>query len=220
MSKLVWDTVGNKEYSVGIEKVVLFPQKSNGDYDKGVAWFGVTGVTEKPTGAEVSKFYADNQKYLNITSIEEFEATLEAYMSPEEFDVCDGTAEIATGVRIAQQTRRPFGLSYVSRIGNDTELDAHGYEIHLVYGCVAQPSEVAHKTINESVEVDPLSWELKTTPVAVTGYKPTSHLVVSSLKADPAKLAAFEAIIYGSSDTEPRLPLPDEVATLIEVTRG
>lgn len=218
--KLVWDTVGNREYTTGIEKVALFVQKSNGDYDKGVAWFGVTGITEKPTGAEVSKFYADNQKYLNITSIEEFEATIEAYTSPEEFDVCDGTVEIATGVTVAQQTRRPFGLAYVSRIGNDTELDAHGYEIHLVYGAVAQPSEVAHKTINESVEVDPLSWEIKTTPVAVTGFKPTSHVVINSLKADAAKLAAFEKILYGDTDTDPRLPLPDEVATLVEKVGG
>lgn len=220
MSELIWDEVGEREYTVGIEKVALFVQNADGSYGNGVAWSGVTGVTEKPTGAEVSPFYADNQLYLNVTSVEKFEATIEAFLSPYEFDQCDGSLEIATGVTVGQQTRRPFGLAYMNRIGNDTEQDAHGFEVHLIYGAVAQPSEKAHKTINENVELDPLSWEIKTTPVNVKGFKPTSHVTINSLKVEASKLEALMKIIYGSADAEARLPLPDEVATLAKSTKG
>ena len=188
---------------------------SAGTYDKGVAWNGLTAVTESPSGAEATALYADNIKYLNLISAEDFAATIEAYMSPEEFDECDGTAEIAPGVTIGQQKRKMFGLSFRSIIGNDTDGNDHGYKIHIIYGATASPSERAYATVNDSPEAMTLSWELTTTPVAVTGHKPTAHLEINSTKVDPEKLAALEAILYGSDSEEARLPLPDEIVELI-----
>ena len=215
MSKLTWDKNSERFYETGTDKGVLYPMSSAGTYDKGVAWNGLTAVTESPSGAEATALYADNIKYLNLISAEDFAATIEAYMSPEEFDECDGTAEIAPGVTIGQQKRKMFGLSFRSIIGNDTDGNDHGYKIHIIYGATASPSERAYATVNDSPEAMTLSWELTTTPVAVTGHKPTAHLEINSTKVDPEKLAALEAILYGSDSEEARLPLPDEIVELI-----
>lgn len=215
MSKLVWDKNSERFYETGTDKGVLYPMSSAGTYDKGVAWNGLTAVTESPSGAEATALYADNVKYLNLISAEDFAATIEAYMSPEEFDECDGTAEIAPGVTIGQQKRKSFGLSFRSIIGNDTDGNDHGYKIHIIYGATAAPSERAYTSVNDSPEAMTLSWELTTTPVAVTGHKPTAHLEINSTKVDPEKLAALEAILYGSESEEARLPLPDEIVELI-----
>lgn len=220
MSKLVWDNTGDRLYETGVKKGVLYPVSSSGTYPKGVAWNGLTAVTESPSGAEATALYADDMKYLNLYSAEEFGATVEAYTYPEEFGECDGSAEIATGVQIGQQTRKAFGMCYRTTIGNDTEGDAHGYKLHIIYGAMASPSEKAYATINDSPEAITFSWELTTTPVNVTGKKPTASLTIDSTKADPTKLAALEAILYGSdggSGTDARLPLPDEIAELMAV---
>lgn len=215
MSKLVWDKNSERFYETGTDKGVLYPMSSAGTYDKGVAWNGLTAVTESPSGAEATALYADNIKYLNLISAEDFAATIEAYMSPEEFDECDGTAEIAPGVTIGQQKRKMFGLSFRSIIGNDTDGNDHGYKIHIIYGATASPSERAYSSVNDSPEAMTLSWELTTTPVAVTGHKPTAHLEINSTKVDAEKLAALEAILYGTESEEARLPLPDEIVELI-----
>lgn len=215
MSKLVWDQTGERLYETGVDRGVLYVQSSNGTYPKGVAWNGLTAVTQSPSGAEATDLYADNIKYLSLLSTEEFGATIEAYMSPEEFDECDGSSEIATGVTIGQQSRKTFGFCYRTVLGNDTENNAHGYIIHIVYGAVASPSEKNYQTINDSPEAITLSWEVSTTPVNVTGHKATATVEINSLKADPTKLAELEDILYGSSESEPRLPLPDEIATLM-----
>ena len=227
MSKIVWDQTGDRLYETGVKNGVLYPQ-SNGTYPKGVAWNGLTAVTESPSGAEATALYADDMKYLNLYSAEEFGATVEAYTYPEEFGECDGSATIAKGVQIGQQTRKAFGLCYRTVIGNDTDGDAHGYKLHIIYGAMASPSEKAYATINDSPEAITFSWELTTTPVSVTGEKPTASIVIDSTKADPTKLAALEVILYGKDPTtlggtdgeEPRLPLPDEIATLMTVTEG
>jgi hypothetical protein len=215
MAALTWDKNSERLYETGTDKGVLYPMSSAGTYDKGVAWNGLTAVTESPSGAEATALYADNIKYLNLISAEDFAATIEAYMSPEEFDECDGTAEIAPGVTIGQQKRKMFGLSFRSIIGNDTDGNDHGYKIHIIYGATASPSERAYSSVNDSPEAMTLSWELTTTPVAVTGHKPTAHLEINSTKVDAEKLAQLEAILYGSEDEEARLPLPDEIVTLI-----
>ena len=223
MSKLVWDNTGDRLYETGVKKGVLYPISSSGTYPKGVAWNGLTAVTESPSGAEATALYADDMKYLNLYSAEEFGATVEAYTYPEEFGECDGSAEIAKGVQIGQQTRKAFGMCYRTTIGNDTEGDAHGYKLHIIYGAMASPSEKAYATINDSPEAITFSWELTTTPVNVTGKKPTASLTIDSTKADPTKLAELEAILYGSdggSGTDARLPLPDEIATLMAVAGG
>lgn len=223
MSKLVWDNTGDRLYETGVKKGVLYPVSSNGTYPKGVAWNGLTAVTESPSGAEATALYADDMKYLNLYSAEEFGATVEAYTYPEEFGECDGSAEIANGVQIGQQTRKAFGMCYRTTIGNDTEGDAHGYKLHIIYGAMASPSEKAYATINDSPEAITFSWELTTTPVNVTGKKPTASLTIDSTKADPTKLAALEAILYGSdggSGTDARLPLPDEIAELMKANGG
>lgn len=223
MSKLVWDNTGDRLYETGVKQGVLYPVSSNGTYPKGVAWNGLTAVTESPSGAEATALYADDMKYLNLYSAEEFGATVEAYTYPEEFGECDGSAEIANGVQIGQQTRKAFGMCYRTTIGNDTEGDAHGYKLHIIYGAMASPSEKAYATINDSPEAITFSWELTTTPVNVTGKKPTASLTIDSTKADPTKLAALEAILYGSdggSGTDARLPLPDEIAELMKVNGG
>lgn len=214
MSKLVWDQVGERLYETGTKKGVLYPFESNA-YAKGVAWNGLTAVTESPSGAEATAIYADDIKYLNLRSAEEFGATIEAYTYPDEFAECDGSAYIAPGIKIGQQKRKMFGFSYTTTVGNDTEGDDHGYKIHLVYGATASPSEKSYQTINDSPEAITFSWEVATTPVEVKGFKPTATLEIDSTKVDADKLKALEDILYGTENAEPRLPLPDEVVTLV-----
>lgn len=221
--RLVWDKTGERYYETGVKQGVVYPQATGGTYPKGVAWNGLSAVTESPSGAEANPVYADDIKYLNLMSNEEFGATIEAYTYPDEFAQCDGSAEIATGVTIGQQTRKPFGLSYKTTLGNDTEGNDYGYKLHLIYGALAAPSEKAYATINDSPEAITFSWEVTTTPVSVSGFKPTAQLTIDSTKVDDKKLAALEEILYGKDATEleggngvdPRLPLPDEVATLM-----
>ena len=213
MSKLVWDNAGERLYETGVKQGVLYLQEA-GVYNKGVVWNGLTGVTESPSGAEATALYADDIKYINLMSVEEFGATIEAYTYPDEFAECDGSATLVEGVMIGQQARKVFGLSYVTTVGNDTDGQAHGYKLHLIYGATASPSEKAYATINDSPEAITFSWEVKTTPVNVTGHKPTASVVIDSTKADKEKLAALEAILYGSDEEEARLPLPDEIAQI------
>jgi hypothetical protein len=215
MAALTWDETGKRLYETGVRKGVLYVQDNNGTYPKGVAWNGLTAVTESPSGAESNPLYADDIKYLDLRSAEEFGATIEAYTYPDEFAECDGTAELAEGVMIGQQARKSFGLSYRTVLGNDIINDAYGYKLHLIYGATASPSEKGYQTVNDSPEAISFSWELTTTPVNVTGMKPTAIITIDSTKADPTKLAALEAILYGSGETEARLPLPDEVKTLM-----
>ena len=214
MSKLVWDTTGERYYETGVKNGVLYVQ-TGAAYPKGVAWNGLTAVTESPSGAEATPLYADDIKYLNLMSNEEFSCTIEAYTYPDEFAECDGSASLVNGVSIGQQPRKTFGLCYRTTIGNDTDSNAHGYKLHMIYGCLAAPSEKAYATINDSPEAITFSWEVSTTPVNVTGHKPTALLTIDSTKADPTKLAALEDILYGKDQVEPRLPLPDEIATLM-----
>lgn len=214
MSKaIVWDQTGERLFETGVDRGVLFPMTKEGTYGKGVAWNGITSFSESPSGAEASKLYADNQIYATLYSAEEFGGTIEAYTAPDEFDECDGTAAIAAGVSIGQQTRKAFGFAFRTKIGNDVLDTAYGYKLHLVYGCKASPSERAHSTINDSPEAETLSWEITTTPVAVEGFQPTASLTIDSTKVDADKLASFEAILYGSDEADPRLPLPEEVIT-------
>lgn len=215
MSKLVWDKTGERQYETGVKQGVLYPIQTDGAYSKGVAWNGLTAVTESPSGAEATPLYADDIKYLNLMSAEEFGATVEAYTYPDEFAECDGSATIADGVYIGQQARKTFGLCYRTVLGNDVENNDYGYKLHLVYGAQAAPSEKAYATINDSPEAITFSWELTTTPVNVTGHKPTASITIDSTKADPEKLAALEDILYGTESEEARLPLPDEIATLM-----
>lgn len=218
MSKLVWDNTGDRFYETGVKNAVLYVQSSSGTYPKGVAWNGITAVTESPSGAEATALYADDIKYLSLMSTEEFGATIEAYTYPEEFEACDGSASLTTGVSIGQQKRTPFGLCYRTTIGNDTDGNDHGYKLHFIYGALASPSEKAYASINDSPEAITFSWEVTTTPVNVAGFKPTASLVIDSTKVDKEKLTALETILYGSdggSGTDPRLPLPDEIKTLM-----
>lgn len=215
MPKLTWDNTGERIFETGVKQGVLYPIQSDGKYTKGVAWNGLTAVTESPSGAEATALYADDIKYLNLLSNEEFGATIEAYTYPDEFAECDGSAELATGVMIGQQKRKTFGLCYRTTIGNDVEGNDYGYKLHLVYGCLAAPSEKGYSTINDNPDAITFSWEVSTTPVNVEGFKPTSQITIDSTKAEPTKLAALEAVLYGSAETEAKLPLPDEVATLM-----
>ena len=215
MSKIVWDAIGEHTFETGVRNGVLYLKDAQGDYNTGVAWNGLTSVSESPEGAEATDLYADDIKYLTLMSAENFKATIEAYTYPVEFEECDGSATIANGVVIGQQSRKPFGLCYRTAIGNDTDGNEHGYKLHIVYGCQASPSEKQYSTINDSPEAITFSWEVNTTPVNVTGKKPTATLIIDSTKADKAKLTALEAILYGSETAEPRLPLPDEIATLM-----
>ena len=214
MAKLVWDATGERFYETGVKQGVLYVMEG-GIYPRGVVWNGLTAVTESPSGAESTGLYADDIKYLNLVSAEEFGATVEAYTYPEEFEACDGSASIAAGVSIGQQARKTFGLCYRTSLGNDVDGAEHGYKLHLIYGALASPSEKAYATINDSPEAITFSWELTTTPVNVTGHKPTACLIIDSSKADKTKLAALEAILYGSESAEARMPLPDEIAELM-----
>ena len=215
MSKIVWDAIGEHTFETGVRNGVLYLKDAEGAYNTGVAWNGLTSVSESPEGAEATDLYADDIKYLSLMSAENFKATIEAYTYPVEFEECDGSATIANGVVIGQQSRKPFGLCYRTSIGNDTDGNEHGYKLHIVYGCQASPSEKQYSTINDSPDAVTFSWEVSTTPVNVTGKKPAATLVIDSTKADKAKLTALEAILYGSEEKEPRLPLPDEIATLM-----
>lgn len=215
MSKLVWDKSGERLYETGVKKGVLYVQDDTGAYPKGVAWNGLTAVTESPSGAEATPLYADDIKYLNLISNEEFGASIEAYMYPDEFMECDGSASVATGVVIGQQKRKAFGLCYRTVLGNDLANNEYGYKIHIIYGALAAPSEKAYATVNDSPEAITFSWEVTTTPVEVEGFKPTATLTIDSTKVDAEKLAALEAILYGSESEEARLPLPSEIITLV-----
>lgn len=216
MSRCIWDKTGEHYYETGVDHGVLYPVQNGGTYGKGVVWNGLTAVTESPSGAEANPIYADNIKYLNLLSAEEFGVTIEAYTYPDEFAECDGSANIADGVTIGQQARKSFGLSYRTVLGNDTDNNDHGYKLHLIYGALAAPSERGYATINDSPEPITLSWEVSTTPVEVTGHKPTAYVIIDSTKVDAAKLKALEDILYGTDSAEPRLPLPDEIITLME----
>ena len=215
MAKLIWDATGERRYETGVRQGVLYVAEG-GIYPKGVAWNGLTAVTESPSGAEATPLYADDIKYLNLISAEEFGATVEAYTYPDEFAQCNGEAALVAGITIGQQPRKTFGMSYRTVVGNDVDNENFGYKIHLIYGAVAAPSEKAYATINDSPEAITFSWELTTTPVSVDGFKPTASLTIDSTKVDADKLAALEAILYGDDDTEARLPLPDEIAELMQ----
>lgn len=219
MPKLVWDADAQRLYETGVSKGVLYLRNDSGAYPKGVAWNGLTGVTESPSGAEPTDLYADNMKYLTMRSAEDLGATITAYTYPDEWNECDGNAEVTAGMTIGQQSRRSCGLSYQTVVGNDVAGNDYGYKIHLMYGVTASPSERAYQTINDSPEAIEFSWELTTTPVAVTGYKPTALVTIDStnFKTEEAKarLQALEDILYGTEDEDPRLPMPDEVKTIL-----
>ena len=217
MSKLVWDQDGERLYETGIEQGVLYPKSDEGTYPKGYAWNGLTGVSENPSGAEETALYADNIKYLSLTSAEEFGATITAYTYPEEFEKCDGSADIAPGVTVGQQDRIPFGLVYKTKLGNDTKGNSYGYKLNIIYGAKAKPSTKDYKTINDSPEAIEMSWEISTTPIKVPGFKVTAHLTIDSTKANPAKLAKLEDILFGSETSDARLPFPSEI---IEIMKG
>lgn len=216
MSKLKWDQIGERLYETGVDKVVLFPMESTGQYGTGVAWNGITAVNESPSGAEPTALYANNGKYLNLISNEDFAATIEAYTYPDEFEECDGSKEIAPGVVIGQQKRKVFGLAYRTLLGNDIDGSDHGYKLHLVYGCLAAPSENNHSTVNDSPEAGTMSWSVSTTPVEVADAKPTATVTIDSTKADKAKLKKLEDMLYGTEQDESKLPLPAEVITLMK----
>lgn len=216
MAKIVFDQSGERFYETGVKNGVLFVQNENGEYGNGVAWNGLTAITESPSGAEATPLYADDIKYVELTSAEEFGATIEAYTYPEEFEACDGSASLVEGITIGQQDRVAFGLCYKTVLGNDVRGNDLGYKIHLIYGAKAAPSERAFQTINDSPEAITFSWEITTTPVNVTGFKPTANLVIDSTKVDPDKLALLEAKLFGSESEEPTLPLPDEIVVLMK----
>ena len=216
MSKLIWDEDSKRTYETGVSKGVLYPIQDDGKYSLGVAWNGLTAITESPSGAEATPMYADNIKYLNLISAEEFGATVEAYTYPDEFEACDGSAEIKPGVSIGQQDRKKFGMSYVTVLGNNEKGNSYGYKIHLIYGATAAPSEKAYNTINDSPEAITFSWELSTTPVSVANMKPTASVTIDSTKVDKAKLSKLEDILYGKESENARLPLPDEISQIFK----
>lgn len=216
MAKLVWDNTGDRLYETGVKQGVLYVQGEGGVYPKGVVWNGLTAVTESPSGAEATALYADDMKYLNLISAEEFGCTIEAYTYPDEFAECDGSKAVVEGVYLGQQGRKTFGFCYRTTLGNDVSGNEYGYKLHLVYGCLAAPSEKAYSTINDSPEANTFSWEVATTPVNVAGHKPTALITIDSTKVDKTRLAALEAILYGDAEGEARLPLPDEVISTLK----
>ena len=218
-NKIEWDKTGERLFETGIDHGVLYPQAAGGTYPKGVAWNGLTAVTESPSGAEPTPLYADNIKYLNLMSVEEFGFTIEAYMYPDEFAECNGEGSLVQGVTIGQQKRKAFGMSYRTLIGNDVDGDSHGYKLHLIYGALAAPSEMARNTVNDNPEAATMSWECSTTPVTVDKFKPTSHIIIDSTKVDPTKLAALEKKLYGDNAAEAALPLPNEVAEIMKTEK-
>lgn len=216
MAKLVWDEVGKRTYETGVDKGVLYVQDAEGAYGKGVAWNGLTAVNESPSGAEPTPLYADNIKYLELTSKEEYGATIEAYTYPDEFEACDGSAEIGEGVVIGQQSRKVFGLCYRTVKGNDVKNNDYGYKIHLVYGCKAKPAQKNYQTINDSPEAITFSWEVSTTPVEVEGFKATATVTIDSTKVAAEKLKAIEEALYGTESVEPKLLLPNEILAIVK----
>lgn len=218
MSKLVWDKISERLYETGVRNCVIYPQAEGGTYPRGVAWNGITSITESPSGADANDNYADDTKYLTLRSREEFGGTIEAYTYPDEFAVCDGSAEVVTGVIIGQQTRKPFGLCYRTAIGNDTQYDDYGYKLHLIYNATASPSDRQYQTINDSPEAISFSWEYTTTPIEVDGYKPSSSIIIDSTQVNSEKLKDLKDILYGTSETEARLPLPAEVFDLFSTS--
>ena len=215
MAKLVWDESGKRVYETGVRKGVLYVQGENGEYQNGVAWNGLTAVTESPSGAEPTALYADDIKYLELFSAEEFGATIEAYTYPAEFEACDGSASLGEGVTIGQQDRKAFGLCYRTIVGNDVKGNENGYKLHLIYGAKAKPSEKAYATVNDSPEAVTFSWEVTTTPVNVAGFKPTASVTIDSTKIQPEKLKLIEDKLYGTASEEAALPLPDEIKQII-----
>lgn len=215
MTKLVWDEIGKRLYELGVKRPVLYKPNTEGKYVDGVAWNGFTSVNQNPSGAESTPLFANDSKYLSLTSSEEFGATIEAYTYPNEFAECDGSAELIKGVRVGQQSRKPFGLSYVTTLGNDLLKEEYGYVIHLVYGCMAAPSSRQYETINKDPEAMKLSWELTTTPVAVEGKRPTAHLEIVSTDLEKDKLKKLEDILYGTESEAARMPLPDEIKSIL-----
>ena len=216
MAKLVWDEVGKRTYETGVDKGVLYVQNDEGAYGKGVAWNGLTAVNESPSGAEPTALYADNTKYLELTSKEEYGATIEAYTYPDEFEACDGSAELGDGVVIGQQSRKVFGLCYRTVKGNDVKNNDYGYKIHLVYGCKAKPAQKNYQTINDSPEAITFSWEVSTTPVEVEGFKPTATVTIDSTKVTAEKLKSIEEALYGTESVEPKLLLPSEILAILK----
>lgn len=216
MAKLVWDQSGQRIYETGVKMGVLYVQNADGTYPKGVAWNGLTAVNETPSGAEATPLYADDTKYLELRSAEEFGATIEAYTYPEEFEACDGSAELAPGVKVGQQARNAFGLCYRTIVGNDIKNNDFGYKLHLIYGATAAPSEKAYATVNDSPEAVTFSWEVSCTPVEVPGFKPSACITIDSTKVDAEKLAVLEAKLYGSDEEEAMLPLPTELAEMFK----
>ena len=216
MAILEWDKTGEREYETGVSKGVLFPQETGGSYGKGVAWSGLTGVTESPSGAEPTALYADNIKYLNILSAEEYAATIEAYTYPDEWAECNGEVEAAPGVTIGQQKRKGFGFTWQTIKGNDTDYEEHGYKIHIFYNGLAQPSEKGYETVNDDPDAITFSWEVSTTPIKVTGAKPTASLTIDSTKVKAETLKKLEDKLYGTASTEPELPLPDEIIEMFK----
>lgn len=211
MAVLVWDKTGERYYETGVDHGVLYLMDDQGEYSTGVVWNGLTSVSENPTGAEPNPLYADNIKYLNLMSAEEFEATVEAYTYPDEFAECDGSAEAVAGMYVGQQPRKTFGLAYRTKVGNDVAGTELAYKLHLIYGCLASPSEKGYETINDDPDAIQFSWDITTTPVNIKGFKPTATLIFDSRKVDAAGLTALEAILYGGENTTARLPLPDEI---------
>lgn len=216
MAKIVWDETGKRTYETGVKNGVLYILDGEGVYSKGVPWNGLTAVTESPSGAESTPMYADDMKYLELFSAEEFGATIEAYTYPEEFEQCDGSASLGKGVTIGQQDRATFGLCYKTTLGNDVKGSAYGYKLHLIYGAKAAPSEKGYQTINDSPEAITFSWEVTTTPVNVTGFKPTASLTIDSTKIEAGKLQQIETLLFGDTSVEPKLPLPDEIAQIVK----
>lgn len=216
MARLVWDNTGEHLYETGVKNVVVYPQATGGTYPKGAAWNGVTSIAENPSGAEASPMYADDIKYLNLLSAEEFGATVEAYTYPDEFADCDGSKELAKGVRIGQQKRKAFGLCYRTVLGNDVDGNSHGYKLHIIYGALAAPTDKEYNSLNNDPNAATFSWTLSTTPVSIAGFDPTASIEIDSTTVDAKKLSALEDILYGKDTAEARLPLPDEIATMMK----